>query len=122
MTERPRMTDAEVAVMRAIVRWRREMGIEYDHDGAAYVDPHGPRVTWDYSNGPEIGYTRSPRKSFQWIAVSTVAEAVDILVALGFLPARFSSAYREGLRDGYDRGYADGEGGESSSGGWGDEA
>jgi hypothetical protein len=32
----------------------------------------------------------------QRLPVRTVTEAVDVLVALGFLPARFSSAYQSG--------------------------
>jgi hypothetical protein len=35
-------------------------------------------------------------KELQRLPVTTVTEAVDVLVALGFLPARFSSAYRSG--------------------------
>ncbi len=91
-----KLTADEVALLRAIVRWRREMGIEYSYAGACYRDDYGVTVMWDYSAGPEIGYVRKRGDRITWIAVGTLTEAVDILVSFGLLPVRFSSAYREG--------------------------
>jgi hypothetical protein len=111
-----KLTTDEIALLRAIVRWRREMAIEYVAPGqllGEYRDSHGVRVLWDHVPEPEVGFTRNARtQPIRWVAVDTLAETVDVLVAFGFLPSRFSSAYRDGwdARDGLgdrDSGWTD---------------
>jgi len=91
-----RMTVAEIALLREIVRWRKAEGIEYAPAMAEYRRRNGYAVTWDYMNGLEIGFTRSFMSPIQWFPVRTVTQAVDLLVTFGFLPPQFSSAYRAG--------------------------
>ena len=92
----PRMTVEEIRLMRAVVRWRREMGIEFIASAALWREPvvGGHAVSYDPPFG-HLGISHHG-KAWQWITVASVTEAVDILVAKGFLPATFSSAYREG--------------------------
>lgn len=91
----PRMSVAEIALMRAIVHWRKAHGVEFEYWLATYTKD-GVTVTWDYSHGAEIGMARKSGASIRWIPVRTVTEAVDLLVAFGYLPARFASSYRDG--------------------------
>ena len=92
----PRMTAGEIRLMRAVVRWRREMGIDFIASAALWREPvvGGHAVSYDppFSH---LGISHHG-KAWQWITVGSVTEAVDILVAKGFLPARFSSAFRAG--------------------------
>jgi hypothetical protein len=104
--------EQDVHLLREIARWRRNGGqwtyfqwrpgrnfgaftewsrFESDRNVKVSYDPGsesrfpGLTVTIDYRCEP-----------VKELPVRTVTEAVDVLVALGFLPARFSSAYRVG--------------------------
>lgn len=106
-----RMSVDEIALMREIVRWRR---------GRTLAKPYAARAEfyrnrWHALGGdwaevayeiPEVDeyndayavlyYSRGRYSSYATIEVRTVTQAVDLLVALGFLPLRFSSGYRAG--------------------------
>jgi hypothetical protein len=89
-------TPEDIALLRAIVKWRKADGVEYIAAMAEYRRTRGYAVTWDYTNGSEIGFTRITGSPIRWFAVRSVTEAIDLIVTFGFLPARFSSAYRRG--------------------------
>ncbi len=117
-TKPPRMTVAEIGLMREITLWRRRTDLgyykrswkehgrfiptEWDDTKRRYAS--GAEVVVEFQQGDDgiraqVGYHRGDQRSFEhWIPVASVTEAVDILVALGFLPPRFSSAYRAGWR------------------------
>lgn len=105
-----RMSVDEIALMREIVRWRRGRTLARPYSSraefyrrrwhvigddwaeAAYEipavdDPEDAYATLFYSRGRYSSYA---------IEVRTVTQAVDVLVALGYLPLRFSSGYRAG--------------------------
>jgi hypothetical protein len=98
---------ADIALMRQLIAWRKEVGVEIRPERGAWVDMTKPFrggqrwITRDMaasdSGEPEVGfgsdYATSPAT---WIRVSSLTEAVDILVAKGYVPARFSSAYLAG--------------------------
>lgn len=106
-----RMTPEEIHLVRRIVRWRRDNDVRFIRwpkggfgrfdewyrwpaGGGKMVvafDEAGLHVDRDYYG--EDDTINLPRV--------TVAEVVDMLVALGVLPARFSSAYETGWRDGW---------------------
>jgi hypothetical protein len=101
-----RMTVDEIAVMREIIKWCKAEGVEETYAArweakkeiswspnarrARAVDLdlrwHGLRVAL----GGELSHT------WRDVPARTFTEGVDMLVALGFLPAQFSSAYRAG--------------------------
>lgn len=98
------MTLDEMAVLRELARWRRSKG----HD---YVVGHGLTPTYRLADGGaicwlgpksqatcmKIGVTKDyGRIMLVWHRVESVAQALDMLVVLGYLPARFSTAYRAG--------------------------
>lgn len=68
-------------------RGRRQANVTYEPDRSGADEPQ-PRVvvTKDYYGGENL----------RELPTCTVAETVDCLVALGYLPQRFSSAYRAG--------------------------
>jgi len=104
--ERRWLTVNEIALMRAVVQYRRELA------------PHFPRADfyrrkWDMPNFRSVyfdmpavddwadAYAVLGFRSGRWepsreMEVRTVTEAVDLAVVFGYLPARFSSAYRAG--------------------------
>lgn len=114
------MSVQEIALLKEVARWRRANDVRYfqwrpgvgfgvftewkkDVDRKTQInvsyepDRSGeeelrPRllVTRDYYGGDE----------FQVLPVTTIEQAIDVLVALGFLPPRFSSAYLAGWRAG----------------------
>lgn len=105
---KPRMSVAEVALMRAIVLYRRVGGpINPRADfyrrrwhviGGEWLD-----VAYDIqaTDDPEDGYaivlySRGRYASYEKAEVRTVTQAVDLLVTFGYLPQRFSSAYAAG--------------------------
>lgn len=65
-------------------RWTRRGPIEHRW-GVSLEDPESPRLL--------IWRGRTNGRDY-WVA--SIAEAVDLLVTLGILPARFSTAYRAG--------------------------
>lgn len=119
------LSPADFALMRAIVRWRREQESATDRIEFSTHRGWGGYLTWEFASRPlrggdkrqlavEVAYDGSddfPRQlrmvvsrrdlcdqSVQEVEIepASVREAVDLLVAFGFLPARFSSAYRAG--------------------------
>lgn len=96
---RPRMTGREIALMRDIVTWRKANRWRHLPHYGYTGDPGSPAVSW-YLQTPgatEIGVTSQlDVEPYEWHHVRSVTEAVDLLVALSYLPARFSSAYRAG--------------------------
>jgi hypothetical protein len=97
---RPRLTDREIALMREIVKWRKANGVHYRGPSkiGQFIEWVGQEqaVCFEILDG-EIGWGPIGRIYGPWIAVGSVTEAVDLLVALGYLPARFSTAYRDGF-------------------------
>jgi hypothetical protein len=99
---RPRMTVEDIALMREIVRWRRANGINYVPDWSRYraSTRDGSSVAWTTldipRDDPMVGVTHDYLAPYEWHRVHSFREAVDLIVALGFLPQRFSSAYRAG--------------------------
>lgn len=98
-----RMTVDEVALVREIVRWRRNRKAEYEHAWAALRMTDGRSIAWNtysalhWPKAGEIGVCADRRRRpLCWHEVHSVTEAVDVIVALGYLPQRFSSAYRAG--------------------------
>jgi hypothetical protein len=105
-----RMTADEIALMRAIVVWRRAEGVDFWRAR----DVLGRFVQWsaagrgalqvsvDLMRGDDGPYAlmQAGRKGvLGGIKLADdygFTQAVDMLVALGYLPARFSSAYRAG--------------------------
>lgn len=99
------MTADEIGLMREIVKWRRNHGVTYWRAR----NPIGRFCQWKddgdrwsrRSVGHDLGdpyvsagaaYSAHDIR----VPVQSVTQAVDVLVALGYLPARFSSAYRAG--------------------------
>lgn len=66
---------------------KRQINVTYEPDRSGTGEPQ-PRVvvTKDYYGS----------ENFRELPTSTVTETIDCLAALGYLPARFSSAYRAG--------------------------
>lgn len=99
---KPRMTVADIALMREIVRWRKN----HDIDFVRRIVPYGAPYWKDYRTGREVWFQPKDWPSLFVVAgrhvhgsavfADSVAQAVDALVAYGYLPQRFSSAYRAG--------------------------
>lgn len=110
MSEQCRMTIAEIALMRQVIAWRKANGIDFAGGGrlsqgsraADWVDvggitgPSRRAVSVSFGDVDPLGICAGRRKSYRWIEVDSVTEGVDILVAKGYLPKRFSSAYAAG--------------------------
>lgn len=108
--EGPRpLTVAEIQLMRALIAWRKEHEIEFVRRrvyGAPYwVDAYrrtapGRREVWNesgsYGPGTFTMVTDRPHEHYLRTEATSLTQAVDVLVAFGYLPARFSSAYRAG--------------------------
>ncbi len=107
---RRRLTTDEIALMRAIVLWRRELvkgwprGQYYRRawtlgllDDRVQVAFEPPNSNWEDDDATAtLFYCRGQYVSFDQVEVRSLTEAVGVLVALGYLPARFSPAYRAG--------------------------
>jgi hypothetical protein len=96
-----RMTAAEIGLLKEIVRWRRSHDGEYVYTWSRYRLIDGKSIAWlrvdSHATCMKIGVSADfYREPFTWHRVRTIGEAVDLLVALGYLPMRFSSAYRAG--------------------------
>lgn len=103
MTEaKQRMSLDEVALLRELVRWRRNHGVDYDFAGATLRLADGRTIAWNtysalhWPRAGEVGVRDCRLRPLTWHEVESVTQAVDVLVALGYLPARLSSAYRAG--------------------------
>lgn len=92
------MTAAERALLLALFRWARADGVEF---GTAYRwTRRGPvEQRWGVSylgdDSPFLTIWRG-RANARDYWVADLAEAVDLLAALGIVPARFTTAYRAG--------------------------
>jgi hypothetical protein len=95
----------DVALLREIVSWRRRSGVDFAFGTATYRLPDGRTISWGTNaflpdeRPMEIGL-RMPRDMIVWHQAATLTEMVDVAVAYGFLPERFSSAYRAGWNAG----------------------
>lgn len=103
--EAVRMTPADIGVMREIIAWRKNREIEFVRNrtlGTYWVDAFGTTgakrrsVAIEWRSAKPLGTAASSYESYEWFAPASFRQAVDMLVALGYLPARFSSAYRAG--------------------------
>lgn len=107
--EARRLTPEEIGLLKQVFRWRRDNGKTFflshsfgPHGFLSWDEPRntdGVRrgVTFDREWPDRIGETTSyHRQTFRWHEVADARQAVDLLVAYGYLPARFSSAYRAG--------------------------
>ena len=93
---KPRMTVHEIALMREIVKWRRANGWIYLHPAAPWVESESGRAV-SLTEDDDVGITDDyHRAQYEWYRAHSVTEAVDLLAALGYLPARFSSAWWAG--------------------------
>jgi hypothetical protein len=105
------INEQDVHLLREIAKWRRAQGVNYFQwrpgvgfgvftEWYRYMD--GKRRTVSFEPGSMSSAARLLAtvdyhgRELQRLPVTTVTEAVDVLVALGFLPARFSSAYQSG--------------------------
>jgi hypothetical protein len=100
-TEIKRMTTDEIALVREIVRWRRNHGIDFVRRlhpyGAPYwKDYRTGREVWQRPNGEQMAMISDRDSLNVAVGADSVTQAVDVLVAYGYLPLRFSSAYRAG--------------------------
>lgn len=96
-----RLSLDEIAVLREIVQWRRTGGGEFVWASPAYRLADGKVFAWLWPRSQatcmKVGVTPDYlRVSFVWHKVASVAQAINLLVALGYLPERFSRAYRAG--------------------------
>lgn len=91
------MTAAEWALLRQVIRWARAEGVESRYHGWTRRGPIADRwgVSLEDAESPRLLIWRG-RANGRDYWVASIAEAVDVLVALGILPARFSTAYRAG--------------------------
>ncbi|WIM97815.1 hypothetical protein ACTOB_001369 [Actinoplanes oblitus] len=92
------MTRAERGLLLELFRWARTEGVR--RDGAMrWTSPPPHRWGVDFWNGMDDRDLQVWREG-QMVAanyrVTSIAEAVDQLVALGIAPAKFSTAYRAG--------------------------
>lgn len=102
--EAVRMTEQDIALVREIVQWRRNHGVQFYRwpvksfgrfsEWHLYRDGKRINVAFD-SAGISADRDYYGRGRVE-IPSGTVTETVDCLVAFGFLPPRFSSAYRAG--------------------------
>jgi hypothetical protein len=105
--KRPTLTVDEIALLREVARWRRSHGAKLIYNltqrGPVGIEKESSEaVTWlpsriDAYGRSEIGWCEFyDLMPWIWYRVRTVTQAVDVLAAIGFLPPRFSSAYRAG--------------------------
>jgi hypothetical protein len=105
------VTAAERTLVLALFRWARtEGGLEY---GGLYTWARRglsqPEKRWGITFNPEEWAEGEPVELEIWRAritmksywVASIAEAVDLLAALGIVPARFSTAYAVGWANRY---------------------
>lgn len=110
------LTPDEISLLREIARWRRNHKVsyfqwrprqglavmtewkKYDENGLVVNVMYEPDRTHIDDPAPSVAATRNYYGSepFRELPGRTVTETVDCLAALGYLPARFSSAYRAG--------------------------
>lgn len=90
-----KLTTGEIALLREVFRWARNRGIQRNTwtGGVWRTDVHGKRVAIDDGL---VGWAPDRWTDYHWLAVDSIAQAVDVLVAVDYLPQRFSSAYAAG--------------------------
>ena len=100
----------DVHLLREIAKWRRAEGIDYwrSHGKLGRFTQwsrpglEGPQVSIDFLRSDDGWYaemsigTRSEFANLKVHDCWTLTQAIDALVAVGYLPPRFSSAYRAG--------------------------
>ena len=92
----PRITTAEIALMREIIAWRKTHGWQRGAWEGAWIEMATGRMVAADPNASEVGVSAGCYDSYRWHRVESVTQAVDLLTAFGYLPARFSSSYRAG--------------------------
>ena len=102
----PKLTISDIALMRQIIAWRKANGVDFvkrEVYGAPYWARFGgAQVVFAQREEEMLGVSPGRKHlTFTWFAVSSFSQAVDVLVAFGYLPARFSTAYRDGWSAGY---------------------
>lgn len=102
--------EQDVHLLREIAKWRRAAGIDLwrSHGNLgrftnwSEIGSDGHQVSIDFERSDEgwrATMTIGRRRELGGMKIDdtwTLTEAVDVLVAVGYLPARFSSAYRLG--------------------------
>jgi hypothetical protein len=89
-----KLTAEEVALLREVFRWARNHDVTRTAWGDAWRQGlRGKMVCRDENT---IGWAVDRHADYHWLAVDSVTQAIDVLVAVGYLPQRFSSAYRSG--------------------------
>jgi hypothetical protein len=102
-----RMTVGEIALMRQIIAWCKENGIRFRKmpvfGTRRWFDATQPltvrRSVWVDLETESISM-QAGRVDAPWHEAESVTQGVDVLVAYGYLPARFSSTYRAGYEVG----------------------
>lgn len=109
--DRPvRMTIEEIGLMRRIIAYRKEHEIEFVRrrvlgtywvDAFGFTGPKRRAVALEMKHSPEtpIGLCQRGGYPHVWIGAESVTQAIDLLVAYGYLPAKFSSSYWNGTAD-----------------------
>lgn len=89
-----KLTTDEIALLREVFRWARN----HDVTRTAWRDAWRQGLNGKMACRDEnvIGWAPDLYTDYHWLAVDTITQAVDVLVAVGYLPQRFSSAYRSG--------------------------
>lgn len=102
-----RLTTDEIGLMREIVKWRKSRvrhGLQETEfvKRNVYGAPHWIEyitrceVWFDRKNEHPMAIRRDGETWSDVVPTQSFTEAVDLLVAYGYLPARFSTAYRSG--------------------------
>src|SRR5690349_5101558 len=107
-----KLTEQEIALLRAIVRWRRGVGASFflHRRGRGFAGAYGfaewnrfagakrQGVAFERETPNVLTYTKNYHgvPGFDRVGVDSIEQAAGILAAVGILPARFSPAYRAG--------------------------
>lgn len=109
--DRPvRMTVREIALMRRIIAYRKEHEIEFVRrrvmgtywvDAFGHTGPKRRSVALDLKSSPRAPFATCAgvHHPYRWLPAESLTQAVDLLVAYGYLPAKFSSSYWNGTAD-----------------------
>jgi hypothetical protein len=90
------VTADERALVREVLAWARAEGVRLD-GASRWTSPPPHRWGVDFVSGDEyLAIWRLGQNTGKDYFVGGVAEAVDVLCALGILPPRFSTAYYAG--------------------------
>lgn len=96
------MTADEAALLLRLRRWLRDSGATRTTWGDGIRLADGRQIEWRtemarrWPRAAEVGVHPDRHSPLTWCEVESVTQAVDVLVALGYLPVRFSSAYAAG--------------------------